>query len=151
MLIVCQSAPEKIFHFSFSPSASLKPRQIHTLCLMKFRNDNLVARSLNQECMIYSEAMRIFIQIYHRGVHELILLQTSVWGFPVGSESKEFARDAGDQGSVAGQARFSGEVNHNPLQYSCLENSIDGVGKLQSMVSQSVGHDYQAKGNFEGF
>ena len=35
------------------------------------------------------------------------------------------ARDAGDAGSILGLGRFPGEENGNPLQYSCLENSVD--------------------------
>ena len=35
-----------------------------------------------------------------------------------------------------------GEGNGNPLQYSCLENSMDlEPGSQQSMGSQRVGHD----------
>ena len=35
-----------------------------------------------------------------------------------------------------------GEGNGNPLQYSCLENSMDGEAcSLQSMGSHRVGHD----------
>ena len=35
-----------------------------------------------------------------------------------------------------------GEGNGNPLQYSCLENPLDGEpGRLQSMGSRRVGHD----------
>ena len=39
--------------------------------------------------------------------------------------------------------RFPGEGNGNPLQYSCLENPVDGGtwGRLLSMGSQRVGHD----------
>ena len=37
---------------------------------------------------------------------------------------------------------FFGEINGNPLQYSCLENSMDrGACGLQSMGSQRVRHD----------
>ena len=44
------------------------------------------------------------------------------------------ARDARDVGSVPGWGKFPGEVNGNSLQYSCLENSMDGgAGGLQSM------------------
>ena len=32
----------------------------------------------------------------------------------------------GDPGSIPGLGRSSGEGNGNPLQYSCLENSMDG-------------------------
>ena len=36
-----------------------------------------------------------------------------------------------------------GEGNGNPLQYSCLENPMDGgAGRLQSMGSLGVGHDW---------
>ena len=45
--------------------------------------------------------------------------------FPGGSNSKESACDAGDQGLNPGFASSSGEGNGNPLQYSCLENSMD--------------------------
>ena len=33
---------------------------------------------------------------------------------------------AGDTGSTPGSGRFLGEGNGNQLQYSCLENSMDG-------------------------
>ena len=32
--------------------------------------------------------------------------------------------NAGDSGSIPGSERFPGEGNGNPLQYSCLENSM---------------------------
>ena len=38
----------------------------------------------------------------------------------------------------------SREDNGNPLQYSCLENPMDeGAGRLQSMGSLGVGHDWE--------
>ena len=48
-----------------------------------------------------------------------------ILGFPGGSDSKEYACNAGDPGSIPGLGRFSGERNGYPLQYSCLENSMD--------------------------
>ena len=45
--------------------------------------------------------------------------------FPGGPDSKESACDAGDPGSVPGSGIFPAEGNGNPLQYSCLENSMD--------------------------
>ena len=48
------------------------------------------------------------------------------------------ACNAGDLGSIPGLGRSPGERNGNPLQYSCLENSVDG---LQSKGLQRVGHD----------
>ena len=46
-------------------------------------------------------------------------------GFPGDSGSKEFARHAGDSGSISGLGWCPGEGNGNPLQYSCLENPLD--------------------------
>ena len=48
-----------------------------------------------------------------------------MWDFPGDSGSKESAFGAGDSGSIPGLGRSPGEGNGNPLQYSCLENSID--------------------------
>ena len=45
--------------------------------------------------------------------------------FPGSSDSKESACSAGDLGSIPGSGRSAGERNGNPLQYSCLENSMD--------------------------
>jgi len=35
------------------------------------------------------------------------------------------AGDAGDTGSIPGSGRYPGGGNGNPLQYSCLGNSMD--------------------------
>ena len=66
----------------------------------------------------------------------------------VGSAGKESASNAGDLGSIPGSERSPGEGNGNPLQYSCLEISMDlkipwmeEPGRLQSMGSQRAGHD----------
>ena len=46
--------------------------------------------------------------------------------------------DAGAAGLIPGSGRFLGEGNGYPLQYSCLENSID---RRSPWHSQRVGHD----------
>ena len=43
-----------------------------------------------------------------------------------GSDGKASAYNAGDLGSIPGSGRSPGEGNGNPLQYSCLENPMDG-------------------------
>ena len=59
-----------------------------------------------------------------------------------GSDGKESACIAEDLSSIPGSGRFPGEGNGNPLQYSCVENSMDrGPGELQSMGSQRLGDD----------
>ena len=46
--------------------------------------------------------------------------------FPGGSDGKASAYNAGDLGSIPGPGGSPGEGNSNPLQYSCLENPMDG-------------------------
>ena len=46
-------------------------------------------------------------------------------GFPGASDGKEYVHNAGDPGSISGSGRSPGEGNVNPLQYSCLVNSMD--------------------------
>ena len=54
----------------------------------------------------------------------------------MGSEVKASACNAGDLGSIPGSGRSPGEGNGHPLQYSCLENPMDGdPGGLQSTGS----------------
>ena len=61
---------------------------------------------------------------------------------PGGSDRKESACNAGDLGLIPGSGRSPGEGNGNLLQYSCLENSMDGGAcRLQSMSLQRVRHD----------
>ena len=46
--------------------------------------------------------------------------------FPGGSDSKASAYNVGDLDSIPVLGRSTGEGNGNPLQYSCLENLMDG-------------------------
>ena len=50
------------------------------------------------------------------------------WGFPGGSVVKDLpasAGDTGDMGLIPGSGGSPGGGNGNPLEYSCLENSMD--------------------------
>ena len=47
-------------------------------------------------------------------------------GFPGGSEGKASAHNVGNLASNPELERSPGEGNSNPLQYSCLENLMDG-------------------------
>ena len=61
-----------------------------------------------------------------------------------GSDGKESAHNAGDPDWIPGLGRSLGEGNGYPLQYSCLENSMDKGAwcELQSLELQRVGHDW---------
>ena len=56
------------------------------------------------------------------GAHDVLLYK----GFPGDSDGKAAACNAGDPGLIPGSGRSPGEGNGNPLQYSCLENPMDG-------------------------
>ena len=74
--------------------------------------------------------------------------------FPGGSVVKNQpanAGDTGDTGSIPGWGRFPGRGNGNPLQYSCLENSMDrgawwaevhGVANSWPWLSMSIHPSY---------
>ena len=46
-------------------------------------------------------------------------------GFPFGFVVKNQPANAGDTGSVSKLGRYPGKENDNPLQYSCLGNTMD--------------------------
>ena len=68
-------------------------------------------------------------------------------GFPGGSDGKASACDAENPGLIPGSERSPREGNGSPVQYSCLENSMDGEAwwgtacGVQPMGSQRVGHN----------
>jgi len=62
--------------------------------------------------------------------------------FPGGSDGKASVYNVRDLRLIPGLGRFPREGNGNPLQYSCLENPMDGGVwcRLLSMGSQRVRH-----------
>ena len=55
-----------------------------------------------------------------------ICIYTGIYICVCGSEDKVSACNAGDLGLIPELGRSPGEGNGNPLQYSCLENHMDG-------------------------
>ena len=53
-------------------------------------------------------------------------VSVKMFDFPGGSDTKVSAYNEGDPGSIPGLGRSPGERNGNPLQYSWLENPMDG-------------------------
>ena len=84
---------------------------------------------------------RVTVVVKGTQVNQVRLLITD---FPGGSNGKASACNVGDQGSIPGMRRSSGEGNGNPLQYPCLENprdrrawyaTVHGVSKSRTRLS----------------
>ena len=68
-------------------------------------------------------------------------------GFPGGSGVKNLPASEGDAGSIPGMERSPGEVNGNPLWYSCLGGLMDR-GALKAPVHEVINrvrHDLLTK------
>ena len=72
------------------------------------------------------------------------VLPSIFWASPVAQMVKNYPANAGDPGLIPGLGRSPGEGNGNPLQYACLENSVDrgdwgatvhGVAKSRTWLS----------------
>ena len=61
--------------------------------------------------------------MHFNAIHEIFILPLAnhEYGLPGGSDSKESVRNGRDLGLITGL----GKGNCYPLQYSCLENSMD--------------------------
>ena len=72
-------------------------------------------------------------------MHKFLRFLMTCWhtaeGFPGGSAGKQSACNEGDLGSIPGSGRSPGERNGNPLQYSGLQDSVHGVTKSQTRLS----------------
>ena len=79
-------------------------------------------------------------------------------GFPGGSVEKNLPATAGDSDSIPGSGKPPAGGNGNPLQYSCLENSMDRgawwatvhwvAKKSQTRLSVHHTHTHTHKMNF---
>ena len=80
------------------------------------------------------ESQKSWIQLSRRGI----------LSSPGGSTGKESACNAGDLGSIPGLRRSPGEGNGNPLQDSCLENSMNRGAWLATVHGVAKRHDQAA-------
>ena len=65
-----------------------------------------------------------------------------LWAFSCGSDSKESVCNAGEPDLIPWLGRSPGKGNDYPFQYPSPENFTNRVGRLLSMVSQRVRHDW---------
>ena len=74
------------------------------------------------------------IGLLHEDILESYLLVIPInIGLPWWFSGKDLPANAGDTGLIPGSGRFPGGGNGNPLQYSCLGNSMDR-GACQATV-----------------
>ena len=111
---------------------------------MVFSDLHVVKSNGQLSCLTFT----IFHNLHHGTFQEMFFL----WGFPRGAirgvkNLTVSAEDVRDMGSIPGMGRSLGGRNGNPLQYSCLENSIDrgawlvtvhGVAKSQTQLSTHI-------------
>ena len=93
-------------------------RNTHRWIMIPMRNRAM----LGSEETLQSKVITLFKKIFYWSIVDVYIYTES---FPSGSDGKESACNAGDSVSIPGSRGFSGEGNGNPLQYSCLENSMD--------------------------
>ena len=84
--------------------------------------------------------------------------KSKIWwfmGFSDSSDGKESFCNESELGLIPGLARSPGESNDNPLQYSCLENSMDrgsgqatvhGIEELDTIEWLTHTHTHSASG-----
>ena len=101
------------------------------MTLFIFRISNCFFFTLAVNCLA------LFCNMFLHVIHSLTLVR----GFPGGSTSKESACNAGDLGLIPGSGIPPREGNSNPLQYSCLENSMNrGAWRATVHGITRVGH-----------
>ena len=79
------------------------------------------------------QGLNIFLQITKQDLLVGKLARSSV--------GKESACNAGDLGSFPGLGRSPGEGNGHPLQYCCLENSVDRGAWWATVYEVTIRHD----------
>ena len=79
--------------------------------------------------------LRVSASSWEYFIQFCIMLSPFPKGFPDGSDGKGSACSAGDPGSIPGSEQSPGVGNGNPLQYSCLDNSVDR-GVCQATVHE---------------
>ena len=77
--------------------------------------------------MLIGSSLQFLVHCYSDLTIIMFINSFSILGTSLVAQTvKASAYNAGDPGSIPGWGRSPGEGNGNPLQYSCLENPMDG-------------------------
>ena len=91
-----------------------------TVITLNYFSDRLLIFSVSISCRFLSGSFVCNVFLCCFILADLLYLWSPFYRLPAN------AGDTGDMGSIPGLGRSPGEGNGNPLQYSCLENPMDG-------------------------
>ena len=137
LFCTCPPNPESDFFFNF--------KIVPTSCYTNTEHSCTLSLCINSIVLFLSRSILMYLSSCSLSTHTHThththmtarlmrqLMEISFWlltllslGFPGGSDGKESAYNSGDPGSIPGLGKSPREGNGNPLQYSCLENSMD--------------------------
>ena len=105
-------------------------RVVYSMMYFQLGDDLLWSEESENRCDLFLPCAILLALIFSR--HNLMIitdiyLVVIMFGFPGGSDNKEFACNVGDLALIPGLGRAPGEGNSYPLQYSGLENSMDCI------------------------
>ena len=91
---------------------------------LKFWQFSDATSTLHASVFLYLSLWSVFLHStsFHNGFLKIVMMKL---GFPGAVDGKESTCNAGDLGVIPVSGRSPGEGNGYPLQYSCLENSMD--------------------------
>ena len=111
--------------FSCSKACGIFPDQGSNLCSLHWQADSYPLRHQGSVIALITTAKSLLLQ---KGTWPKVL-RIRMWASSrvvlVVKNLPDNARDIRDAGSISGSERSPRRRNGNPLQYSCLENSMD--------------------------
>ena len=119
--LVCVSSVNTMLYWLMAPLRSLKIKFCVIISIKNIWTDYHFHKNV-WECLFHSTLSNI----EHYSVFKIFLIMN--WASQVVLMVKNLPAKAGnitDVGLIPGPGRFSGGGHGNPLQYSCLENSMD--------------------------
>ena len=114
---------ETTFQWKLNPCP---PNYLHVWVCVPTSSSYLELLPFSGRDALFSQ--RLWTQVFNPVELPTKFLSVLTDGLPWGSDGKESACNAGDPGSILGLERSPAGAHGNPLQYSCLENSMDRGG-----------------------